>query len=1009
VREVSCRAVEPFFRAADERRIRRSELVAGLVYSQKHLENRHEYIEWDAFRRFMANVRRFFSEADLVEIGARGLDSPGFRSFALIGRTLMSPSGFYRWMLTSGGMGNQLFSNMIPRFEEVGPGHFRVDLRLAPGYEPCPEFFLFAGGGFKGIPALVGLDQAVVEQVDLDRGARFDIRFRDKPSLRGRWFKLLGKVTDARQAATELDDAIKTLEQRYSELEQARFAVERQRHTLDTAYRVAHHVWGERDAAEVSVGVVKALVDVGGFAGARVTSAGGEESAQQVAHGAADAGETLSVSLTGHHIAGKLEVWLAPAADAAEARTLLDLVAPTVALAIDNAFAYRELASYQRGLERLVDERTVELRQARDELSDTVRQLQDAQEARERIFANISHEIRTPLSLILLAVADVEARAGEHLDEMATADLTSVVESARKLLRLVDELLLLAAGRERGLQITPEAFDVSKLVSAIVATWRPAADAAGLVLSCEVPDNLHAMIDPVALERVMTNLLSNAVKFTPRGGRIALDLSRQADSIQLAVRDTGVGIDDDLLRRLFGRFEQGRGAANIRGGSGIGLSLVKELVEAHGGRVDVERVRSGGTEFRVTLPALEPGTPVTGHAAPRLRPTDYGLASAVVRSGDILTPARRAAATILVAEDDPKLAAAVAHLLAEEHRVIVALDGLAALDLARQHSPHLLITDVEMPGMDGIELTRRFRDVVGNKLAPVLILSALADPGDRLAGLDAGAVDYVVKPFDPRELKARVRSQLRMRDLALRLHRAEQLAALGTLSSGLAHELRNPANGIVNAVAPLRELLPADQLGEDAPVGQLLEVLEGCAEQIAFLSRQLLGFKRGGELELRTIGLDEIVERSLTLSRPALRGIELRERLAATPIRCAPPLLVQVMTNLLENAGHAAGTGGWVEIASHTRNGRVIVEVADSGPGVPAELRERVFEPFFTTKPPGVGTGLGLPLSRDIVHRHGGLLEIRERDGRTIFTVELPDPLAGAPSQALTAPAAEAS
>jgi signal transduction histidine kinase len=266
-----------------------------------------------------------------------------------------------------------------------------------------------------------------------------------------------------------------------------------------------------------------------------------------------------------------------------------------------------------------------------------------------------------------------------------------------------------------------------------------------------------------------------------------------------------------------------------------------------------------------------------------------------------------------------------------------------------------------------------------------------------------------VKPFDPRELKARVRSQLRMRDLALRLHRAEQLAALGTLSSGLAHELRNPANGIVNAVAPLRELLPADQLGEDAPVGQLLEVLEGCAEQIAFLSRQLLGFKRGGELELRTIGLDEIVERSLTLSRPALRGIELRERLAATPIRCAPPLLVQVMTNLLENAGHAAGTGGWVEIASHTRNGRVIVEVADSGPGVPAELRERVFEPFFTTKPPGVGTGLGLPLSRDIVHRHGGLLEIRERDGRTIFTVELPDPLAGAPSQALAAPAAEAS
>jgi signal transduction histidine kinase len=115
------------------------------------------------------------------------------------------------------------------------------------------------------------------------------------------------------------------------------------------------------------------------------------------------------------------------------------------------------------------------------------------------------------------------------------------------------------------------------------------------------------------------------------------------------------------------------------------------------------------------------------------------------------------------------------------------------------------------------------------------------------------------------------------------------------------------------------------------------------------------------------------------------------------------------MTNLVENAGHAAGTGGWIEIASHTRNGRVVVEVADSGPGVPAELRERVFEPFFTTKPPGVGTGLGLPLSRDIVHRHGGVLEIRERDGRTIFAVELPDPLAASQGQATSVPAAEAS
>jgi signal transduction histidine kinase len=141
------------------------------------------------------------------------------------------------------------------------------------------------------------------------------------------------------------------------------------------------------------------------------------------------------------------------------------------------------------------------------------------------------------------------------------------------------------------------------------------------------------------------------------------------------------------------------------------------------------------------------------------------------------------------------------------------------------------------------------------------------------------------------------------------------------------------------------------------------------------------------------VPLGEIVERALTLAQPALREVKVREHVFDDkPVRCAPPLMVQVLTNLVENAAHAAGAGGWVEIASVEHNGKISVEVGDSGPGVPVELRERVFEPFFTTKPPGLGTGLGLPLARDIVHRHGGVLEIRERDQRSVFVVELPNP-----------------
>jgi two-component system, NtrC family, sensor histidine kinase HydH len=265
------------------------------------------------------------------------------------------------------------------------------------------------------------------------------------------------------------------------------------------------------------------------------------------------------------------------------------------------------------------------------------------------------------------------------------------------------------------------------------------------------------------------------------------------------------------------------------------------------------------------------------------------------------------------------------------------------------------------------------------------------DVGARLAGLAAGAVDYVTKPFDGRELLARVRSQLQMRELAVRLQRAEQLSALGTLSSGLAHELRNPANAIVNAVAPLKALLPADLASEASPVGQLVSVLAECAEQVAFLSRQLLGFRRGGALELRRVALAELVGRAITLAQPTLSGVAVHDRTGLDePIRCAPPLLTQVLTNLIENAAYAAGAGGWIEITAAVHDDRIWIEVADSGPGVPAALRDRVFEPFFTTKPPGVGTGLGLPLARDIVHRHGGVLEVRERGPRSVFVVDLP-------------------
>ncbi|HTR51036.1 MAG TPA: HAMP domain-containing sensor histidine kinase [Kofleriaceae bacterium] len=649
-----------------------------------------------------------------------------------------------------------------------------------------------------------------------------------------------------------------------------------------------------------------------------------------------------------------------------------------------------ELAHYKTHLEELVEQRTAELRQARDELSATVQQLNEAQEVRERFFANISHEIRTPLSLILLAAADIEKRTGAALDRESLRGLGTVSDAARKLARLVDELLLLAAGQEDKLRIEPQPTDLGQLLNASIDAWRPAAEAEQLALAYSGPPVLVLSVDPLAIERVVSNLLSNAVKYTPHGGHIEVRLAVEENNVRLSVLDTGPGIDADLAGRLFGRFERAQGVLRRKPGTGIGLALVKELVEAHGGTVEAHGREPHGTEMRVLLPRtlqlhgrVKTSQRIRLDLAPNVVPT--------IPSGTIVAP-KVARGTIVLAEDDATLAEAIAKVLADEFKVVVALDGTDAVALIREHQPHLLVTDIDMPGINGIELARRFRDETGDQLAPVVILSAVIDLGTRLAGLEAGAIDYVTKPFDSLELLARVRAQFRMRDLALRLHRAEQLSTLGILTAGLAHELRNPANGIVNAVPPLQAMLPAALSAADSGSGQLLQVISHCAGQIATLSRQLLGFREGAlDLDQRPTRLDELVERAVTLSRRALDGVEVRKQITlAEPVRCAGPLFLQVLVNLIENAGHAAGKGGWIEIGASRRGARVTVEVADSGPGVPAHLQERVFEPFFTTKPTGIGNGLGLAVARAIVTRHGGVLEIRDRGPRRAFVIELP-------------------
>jgi signal transduction histidine kinase len=999
--EVSCRALGVLLKTARRRQVADPVLLDGVRYDLPYLRNTRNRIEWDAFCRILANARAVWSLQELSDLNEAFMRSPFFSYVGVVARLLFSARDLFDWICKrSVGAGAQLFSNCVrPSYEHIGDDITVIRLEIQPPYISSPEFFWMTRGAFISMPRLVGAGDAAVEMSIDDRLGTYRVRYNRRRSTLASVLRVLSWPFTARAAARELKDAHESLIERYLEIEDARAKLDRQATQLRTAHAVNDLVARDLDLGRTLDTMARALVDQAGFAHAEIalcdsvqTDAGSTRSAR---FGAEQHDEPLERPLQarGGELIGRLRVVPRPGASRSERDELLAFIAPTLALALQNALSYQTLADYRSGLERLVDQRTGELRQARDQLAGTVVELREAQGARERFFGNITHEIRTPLSLILLAVADIQSRAGAVLDDRAHGSLGAVNDAAHKLVRLVDELLLLAAGREDKLRTAPERTDLGALVAAVIAAWQPAADAAGLALTDRVAPVI-AHVDPIALERIASNLVSNAVKYTPRGGSVAVELADEPEGIRLSVLDTGIGMSDDLQSRLFGRFERAHSDEQRQGtrpsGTGLGLFLAKQLVEAHGGTIAALRRTGGGSELRVVLPA---SLVLRGDARPE--PPQLRLvepAAAPTPSVTWFRPSGLSAGTILLAEDDAKLAEFVARGLSDEYTVIVAHDGATALELVPRHQPQLLITDIDMPGINGIELSRRFREVTGDRLAPIIVLSAVLDLGTRMAGLEAGAVDYVTKPFDPLELRARIRAQFRMRDLAVRLQRAEQLSALGLLTAGLAHELRNPANGIVNAIGPLTEVLPGELVHSDTAAGQLLDVIHECAQQIGFLSRQLLGFRKGVvELDLRRVAVRELVQRAVALSMPGDVDVRVEPNLGGGTLKCAPPLITQALANLIENAVHAAGSGGWVEIRTSAHAQTLIVELSDSGPGVPVELRDRVFEPFYTTKPIGIGTGLGLSLARDIVHRHGGVLEIRDRGPRSCFVVELPN------------------
>ena len=384
-------------------------------------------------------------------------------------------------------------------------------------------------------------------------------------------------------------------------------------------------------------------------------------------------------------------------------------------------------------------------------------------------------------------------------------------------------------------------------------------------------------------------------------------------------------------------------------------------------------------------------------------------------------------AKILVVDDNPaNVRVLKLRLLAEGYEVVEAADGLEALEKANEERPDLILLDIMMPKMDGYEACRRLKAEEETQLIPVVMVTALKETADRVKGIEAGADDFLSKPFDPSELQARVRSLLRVKSLHAELVQSEKMASLGRLVAGVAHELNNPINFIYSNIHPLQEyirdlkalvqlygeketgLCPEDRktvverkeamdleyVFED--LDKILRAFQDGATRVRDIVSSLTTFSRLDMGEPGEVDLHEGIENTLTLLTNRYK-----ERVAVHRDYGDIPKVVgyagqlnQVFMNLLSNAGDAIEPGKEGNVWITTRmDGAddVLISIRDDGKGIPKEVLDRIFDPFVTTKKVGEGTGLGLSITYGIVEQHGGRIwaESEEGEGSTFF-VRLP-------------------
>ncbi len=691
-----------------------------------------------------------------------------------------------------------------------------------------------------------------------------------------------------------------------------------------------------------------------------------------------------------------------------------------------------------------------ELDKNRRIIEESNRKLVELGQVKDRFFANISHELRTPLTLLLSPLETMIHQRGASFDSETKSLFGIMHANGMRLLKLINDLLDLVRLESGRMEVKREPMEMLTFIRGIASAAQQMAENKGIKLEISVEPNFGPVLaDRDKLEKVVLNLCFNALKFTPKGGRVELRVAKKENDFILTVTDTGIGIAQKDLPFVFDRFWQADGSSKRKfQGVGIGLSLVKELTEIHGGKVSVESEEGNGTTFTVRIPYLpadsSPQTeplqietapmPVSS-AAPKELPSSqseewltnlYRRAEFFsVGSVQDVAPAEISRnggnPKLLIADDEPDMLRFLKSQLKNKFQIIETADGQQAFDKALENIPDLILVDMNMPEKDGLQVCRELREQSTTRNIPIIMLTARGDEQTKLSALSAGANDFLTKPFSTTELHMRIKNLLdahdyqekleqknklleqtieQLKQTEMKLVQTEKMASLGRMSAGIIHEINNPLNYASTGLYTLRN--KGKQLSPEQ-AAQFAEVLGDVEEGINRVKNIVLDLRKFTHPDtghVDTFEVAPIVNSAMRFlssewSEKVKIEISLPEHLT---VYANQNRLLQVLINLLQNAfdalkekSFAEGLQPMIFITGKMDADKTFLILRDNGGGIPQANLIKIFDPFFTTKDVGEGMGLGLSICYQIVREYGGDIRVLSEPGKFAeFTLEFP-------------------